>query len=227
VWVAVRWLVVVAVAALVGGCAAPDPAVTVPPPALHREVDQQAAERAVPTLADVGPGYRTSTFTPSAAAREEDAKLNDCLGRPPTVQHETARAFSPNFSAGDARQILAGVTFVDSTATAAADLAALADRGRAADCLRQSLLRQLGRTATVDVNPVEPAPGGPGVVAWRLRVVAGPTPVVLDLVSVVRGRAEVSLSFQDVNQPVAADLQDRLVQPAAAASSAAAASATR
>jgi len=178
---------------------------------LHSEVDQRAAERAVPTLADVGPGYRTSTFTPSAAAREEDARLNECLGRPPTVQHETARAFSPNFSAGDARQILVGVTFVDSTSTAAADLASLADRGRAPDCLRQSLLRQPGRTATVEVTPVDSAPGGSGVVAWRLRVVAGPTPVVLDLVSIVRGRAEVSLSFQDVNQAVAADLQDRLV----------------
>jgi hypothetical protein len=203
--------VLLLVVALLGACATPDPAVTTPPQALHSESDQRAADGAAPTLADVDPGYRTAPFTPSAASREEDAKLNLCLGRPPTVAHETARAFSPTFSGGDARQILVGVTFVDSAATADADLAALADSLRAPACLRDSLARQLGRDATVEVIRVEPPPGAPQVVAWRLRVVAGPTPVLVDVVSAVRGRAEVSFSFQDVNQPVPADQQGRLV----------------
>lgn len=192
------------------GCAQPDPAVVTPPPALHSDADQQVAERAVLTAADVGSGYQVSPFVPSDDARAEDARLNACLGRPPTVQHETARAFSPNFSTDDQRQVLVGVTFVDSSATARDDLAALTG-SQAGGCLRESLHRQLGTSgATVEVTPLVPPPGGAGVVAYRLRVVAGP-PVLLDIVSAVRDRAEVSVSFQDVNRPFPAAEEDRLV----------------
>jgi hypothetical protein len=206
----VRCVGALLVVAVVSGCAHPDPAVVTPPPALHSDDDQRMAEQAVLSAADVDRGYQGSMFVPSDDAREEDARLNACLGRPPTVQHETARAFSPNFSMGDQRQILVGVTFVDTTETARADLTALAG-GQAEGCLRESLLRQLGTNgATAEVTSLVPPPGGAGVVAYRLRVVAGP-PVLLDIVSAVRDRAEVSVSFQDVNRPFPAAEEDRLV----------------
>jgi hypothetical protein len=210
----VRWALIWATALCLLGCSSPGPATPAtppPPPALHSDGDQRAAEQAVLTPQDVGSDYRTSPFVASASSRQEDAALSQCLGRPPTAEHETARAFSPVFSKGDAQQILVGVTFVDSVATAHDDLAALAYPARAPECLRASLLRQLGRDATVEVTPVVPSPGGEGGVTWRMRVVAGPPPAVVDVVSVARGRAEVSLSFQDVNQPVPGEVQDRLM----------------
>lgn len=212
-WSMLMLAIVFTLSACSGGGTVPNGPLTTIPPAQHSDDDQGMAEQALPMVDDVGPGYRATPFTPSSSSREEDATLNVCLGRPPTVQHETARAFSSNFTIGDARAILVGITFVDAADTARADLGALADLVRAGSCLKESLLRQLRSTgATVEVIPIDPPPGGDGVVAYRLRVVAGPPPVVFDLVSAVRGRAEVSVSFQDVNQPVPADLQDRLVR---------------
>lgn len=111
------------------------------------------------------------------------------------------------------------MTVVDTLDTAQADLSALADAGRAVPCLRESLLRQYtgrGTPPTVDVSRTAQPPGGTDVVAYRLRIIAGPPgselPVILDVVSAVRGRAEVSITFRDVNQPVPADQQDRLVR---------------
>jgi hypothetical protein len=208
----------VAACAVAGGCASPAPAppAPTPPPALHSAPDQRAAERAVPTLQDLGDGYAASPFVPSAGDRAEDAQLSSCLGRPPTAEHETARAFSPQFSQGDARAVLAGITFVDSPDTARDDLAALADGQRAPGCLRESMLRQLGRSggrgdAAVAVTRVDPPPGGAGVVAYRLTVQSGPLPVVVDLLSAVVGRAEVQVSFRDAVRPVPGDVQNRVV----------------
>jgi hypothetical protein len=69
-----------------------------------------------------------------SSSGDEDATLNACLGRPPTAPHGTAQTFSPNFSAGDNRQVLGGTTVVDDAATAQAGLAALADATRAGPC---------------------------------------------------------------------------------------------
>jgi len=211
-------LLLVVATAVATGCtstSSPPPA-PVPPPALHSDADQRVAEQALPTLADLGDGYATSPFTPSADSRVEDATLSSCLGRPPTVEHETARTFSPQFTAGDDRIVLAGITFVDTLETARADLAALDDEPRAAPCLRDSLARQLdaagGRADDVTVTRIRPAPGGDDVVAYRLVVQSGPLPVVVDLISALVGRAEVSISFQDPAHPVPADLQDRVVR---------------
>lgn len=206
-------VVVLAAAACSGGGTVHDGPPANRSTAPHSDDDQRTAERALPGVADVGSGYRASPFTPSTSSREEDATLSACLGRPPTAEHETARAFSSNYALGDARTILVGITFVDSADTARDDLRALADPVRAGSCLKESLLRQLRNTAaTVEVTPIDPPPGGAGVIAYRSRVVAGPPPVVLDLVSASRGRAEVSMSFQDVNQPVPVDVQDRLMR---------------
>lgn len=86
-------------------------------------------------------------------------------------------------------------------------------------CLRESRLRQYtgpGTPSTVDVSRTAQPPDGADVVAYRLRVIAGPPgfelPVILDVVSAVRGRAEVSITFRDINQPVPAGQQDRLVR---------------
>jgi hypothetical protein len=155
-----RSLVVVAVCAAVTGCAASAPAGPEPPTALHSVEDQRAAERALPTVQDLGTDYATAPYVPSADARAEDARLSGCLGRPPTVEHETARAFSPQFTEGDARIVLAGITFVDGVDTASADLAALADTARAAPCLRDFLVRQL-QTAGGKVDAVT-ATSSPG-----------------------------------------------------------------
>ena len=66
----------VAVCAAVTGCAASAPAGPEPPTALHSVEDQRAAERALPTVQDLGTDYATAPYVPSADARAEDARLS-------------------------------------------------------------------------------------------------------------------------------------------------------
>jgi hypothetical protein len=59
---------------------------------------------------------------------------------------------------------------------------------------------------------IAPAPGGDGVVAWRFVIQLGPVTIFFDSLLAVKCRAEIGLNFNDVAQPVAADLQDRLMR---------------
>jgi hypothetical protein len=68
------------------------------------------------------------------------------------------------------------------------------------------------------VSQVSPPPGGADVdaVAYRLQILADAdgqrTPLVVDMVNAVKGRAEIAISFQDLNQPLSAEIQDRAVR---------------
>jgi hypothetical protein len=204
--------------ALSGCGAAPTevaPPVPTSPPVAHDDADQRAAEHALPGRSDVGPEFRESPFVPPASAGEDDATLSACIGRPPTADHETARAYSPRLTAGDGTEIAASVTFVDTVDTARADLAALAAEDRARPCLRDLLASQLGTLkvlAAVEVTRTVPPPGGQDVVAYRAVVRTVGPPVVLDLVSTVKGRAEVQASFRNPAEPLPAEVQARLVR---------------
>jgi hypothetical protein len=128
--------------------------------------------------------------------------------------HQTAKVFSEQFSRGDTQAILASITFVDTGRIAQEDLTAL--RGpRAERCIRESFLAQYLRTtgrASVDVSVLSPSPtGGTQSANYRIKVLAkisgGTLPVFVDLVQVIKGRAEVSATFQDVNQPVPSSIE--------------------
>jgi hypothetical protein len=182
--------------------------------------DQQVAEAAILNQQDMGPDYRATPFTPDAQDAADDAALNACLGRPSTATHETARVFSPRFTK-DFQEILGSITFVDSNETAQADIAALRDTPRAVSCFQNWLTTQQSRAggwAQVEVNQISPPPSGADidVVAYRLRILAEmdgeAAPYVVDMVSALKGRAMMSATFQDVNQPVPADIQERAVR---------------
>lgn len=183
----------------------------------HSKGDQQAAERALPTLEDLGPMYSSTPYDP-ARAPAEDAILNDCLGIPPTAAHETARAYSSLFATGANERIQVGISFVDTEKQAQEDIAAYA-RDRAGDCLKDSFLRQLdaaGRQGTVTQARIMSAPGGDGVIAYRLTVeqrgTPPPAPRVIDIIFAVQGRAEVTATFINLSEPVRAEQQDRLIR---------------
>jgi len=178
--------------------------------------DMRAARAAILKLADVGSTYKETPYQPTAQSAQDDAALNSCIGRPPSPVHQTAKVFSMQFSRGDTLTILASITFVDTLETANADIVAL--RGlRAEKCIKLSLLEQYRRTggqAAVSINPLVPSPAGNEPSAnYRIKVLAqtanGTIPEFLDLVQVIKDRAEVSATFQDVNQPVSASIERR------------------
>ena len=122
------------------------------------------------------------------------------------------------FSKGDSEKILASITFVDTNATGQEDVAALQGaRGQA--CTKQSFLQQVaevGDTATAAIGPLIPSPTGNAASAnYRIlaQVSAGPDtlPFLIDIVQVVKGRAEISASFQEVNQSVPASFERRVM----------------
>jgi hypothetical protein len=221
----VRRSAAVVIAVLLLGCEAssPPPGSSSPAPsqapaatASPSLADMRAAKAAILRLADVGPGFKQTPYQPTAQARSDDAALNRCIGRPPSVVHQTAEVFSMQFSRGDSQIILASITFVDSPQTAQQDVAAL--RGaRARACVKNSLLVQYRRTdkqATASIGPLRPSPTGTAPSAnYRIKVLAqisdGTLPVLVDLAQATKGRAEVSAEFMDVNQPVPASLELR------------------
>jgi hypothetical protein len=176
----------------------------------------RAARTAILKLADIGNGYKETQYQPTAQSNRDDAALNSCIGRPPSPVHQTAKVFSKQFSRGDTLTILASITFVDTLETARADIDAL--RGpRAEKCIKQSFLEQYKRTggqASVSINPLAPSPtGNEPSASYRIKVLAqtanGTIPEFLDLVQAIRDRAEVSATFQDVNRPVSASIEQR------------------
>jgi hypothetical protein len=216
----VPWSAAVLLAAVTAGCGShsagtggPATAATAASPA-----DQRAAEFAILQLSDMGAGYRQTHFQPTAQIRQDNAALNKCVGRPAGSVHQTAQAFSAQLSRGSL-EILASITFVSTRQAAREDLVAYG--GPAAPrCLRQSYLTQYERTggkaASVSIGPLHlPLTGQVLSAGYRLRVLAqtagGEVPVFLDIVRVVKGRAEVFASFQDVNQAVPAAVEQRAI----------------
>ena len=180
--------------------------------------DRRAAERAILKLADVGPGFVQTQYQPTVQSERDEAALNRCIGRPSATAHQTAVVYSMQFSKGDSEKIFASITFVDTNTTAQEDVAALqGERGQA--CAKQSFLQQVveaGDTATATIEPLIPSPTGGAVSAnYRIlaQVSAGPDtlPFIIDIVQVIKGRAEISASFQDVNQSVAASFERRVM----------------
>jgi hypothetical protein len=180
--------------------------------------DRHSAEHAILKLADLGSGFVQTPYQPTAQSERDEAALNRCIGRPSATDHQTALVYSMQFARGDSEKILASITFVDTNATAQEDVAALQGaRGRV--CTKQSFLQQVaevGDTATATIKPLAPSPTGDAASAnYRIlaQVTAGPDtlPFTIDIVQVIKGRAEISASFQDVNQSVPLSLERRVM----------------
>jgi hypothetical protein len=195
-----------------------------PPPVastVKSGTDQQVAQAAIMNQHDMGPDYLASPYTPGPQDAADDAAFRACLGRPATANDEKAKVSSSVFTS-DFKVILGDITFVDSDKTAQAYIAALRDTPKAVSCLKNSITEQLSRSggsAQVEVSQIYPPPGGANVdvVAYRLQILSGengqePQPLVVDLVSALKGRAEISVHFQDLNQPVPTDIQDHVVR---------------
>jgi hypothetical protein len=122
------------------------------------------------------------------------------------------------FSKGDDEIISASITFVDTVLDAKEDTVAL-QGPRGERCAIQSFLTQLreqGDASVATIGPLTPSPTGSALSAnYRIRtqVQAGTEtlPFFVDQVQVMKGRAEVSASFQEVNQPVPASLERRVM----------------
>jgi hypothetical protein len=213
----VPWPAAVLLAAVTAGCGSHGAAAAASP-APASAADQRAAEFAILRLADMGPGYRQTRFQPTAQVRQGSVTLSRCIGRPPGSLHQTAQAFSEQLSRGSL-EILASIIFVSTRQAAQGDLAAF-QGPKAPGCLRQSYLTQYERTggkATASIGPLRPPPASRATSAdYRLRVLAQTTtgskvPVFIDVVRVVRGRAEVTVTFQDVNQAVPEAVERRAI----------------
>ena len=157
-------------------------------------------------------------YQPTAQSDRDEAILNTCIGWPATTAHQTALVYSMQFSKGDSEKIFASITFVYTDMTAQEDTAALRD-SRGEKCTKQSFVKQMaevGDTATATISPLTPSPTDGGISAnYRIRtqVPAGQDviPFFVDLAQATKGRAEVSATFQDVNQPVPASLERRVM----------------
>lgn len=182
------------------------------------QVDQKAAKAAVLRQSDVGSAYQEKPYLPSFQAPHDDAIEQRCLGRPPSVTEQTAVAFSPEFTKGDARQVLASVTFVRSSAMATADLNALQSR-KAPACLMKVFTMQLRRaqqaTPRVVLMRIPFHLDTIAVCEYRfratVRTVGGDLTQYFDLISAIRGRAEVQATFQDVNRPADHAFEEHVV----------------
>ncbi len=167
-------------------------------------------------LKDLGKGFQGLPYMTNPRAGQDEQALSTCLGGPPPRQHETARAFSSQFVRDDGRRVQASVTFADTAERAAADLRDL--RGaKAISCLKDLMIKQLRRLSYelhgIDVVPISPITDLPDVVAYRFTVVIDVNDQditqIIDLISAIRGRAEVQATFQDVNEPVESSLESR------------------
>lgn len=192
----------------------PSPSLSAP----HSAADIRAAKHAILKLTDLGSGFTETPYQPTAQSDRDEAILNTCIGRPFTTAHQTALVYSMQFSKGDSEKIFASITFVDTDMTAQEDTAALRD-SRGEKCTKQSFVKQLaevGDTATATISPLTPSPTDGGISAnYRIRtqVPAGQDvlPFFVDLAQAAKGRAEISATFQDVNQPVPALLERRVM----------------
>jgi hypothetical protein len=201
----------------------PTAASSSPPPnksltATPSAVDMRAAEHAILKLTDLGSGFIQTPYQPTAQSGRDQETFNSCIGRPSTTSHQTAVVYSMQFAKGDSEKIYASITFVDTDSTAQEDIAALQD-SRGKTCTKQSFIQQLaevGDTAAVTTDPLTPSPtGGVPSANYRIRtqvpVGQDVLPFFVDLAQVTKGRAEVSATFQDVNQPVPASLERRVM----------------
>jgi hypothetical protein len=190
---------------------APDPA---PSSAAPNAIDQKVAEEAVLRVTDLKEGYKSTPYVRSDQERADDEELQSCLGRPPSVRQRTALAFSPVLSSGTQKRILASVEFVGTEAMASPDLAA--QRGpHAASCIQTLQEQQFSRSgakATVSVKTIRPSIGGPHSESYRITisVAAGngaDLTSFIDLVTVIRGRAEITAIFANLNSVISPEEQ--------------------
>lgn len=189
--------------------------------ALNSGTDQQVAQAAILNRQDMGPDYLAAPFAPGPQDAADDAAFHACLGQPATTTYKTAKVSSSVFTQ-DFKVVLSDITFADSNKTAQAYITAMRDTPRAMSCLQNSIIAKLtrsGGSAQVQVSQINPPPGGANVnvVAYRLQILAAedgqdPQPVVVDLVSGCKGRAKISIHFQELNQPVPSDIEDRVVR---------------
>jgi hypothetical protein len=175
-----------------------------------------AAEHAILRLSDLDAGFTQTPYHSTAQSERDEAAMNKCIGRPTATSHQTTVVYSMQFSKGDSEKILASITFVDSEKTGQEDVAAL--QGTLGQkCTKQSLLEQIkaaGGSATATISPLPLSPTKNMAAAnYRIKALVSTgqetIPFYVDIIQVIKGRAEVSASFQDVNQPVSASLEQR------------------
>jgi hypothetical protein len=187
--------------------------------AVPRADDLAKANRAILKRADLDASFKETPYQPTPQADEDDAKLNACLGLPPSPTYQTAKVLSSQFSLGDKESILAGIDFVESQAVANRDLAAQ-QTSRALVCIKQSFQdqyeRAYGNIRSIDIEKLDSSLARTAQAAnYRLRVYVeqpdGTIPFTIDLLQALEGRAEVAAIFTEVNGSVSAALETRVI----------------
>jgi len=197
---------------------------TVSPPATTatQAADQAHAAALVLQQSDLPAGWSATPHQKTPTEDTDSQQLAACVGAPDPATAYTTNLDGPDLDMGDAA-VSSSVDFVRTPALAQADLAAL--RGaKFAPCVKTfataSLQREIQTSAGttlegVTLDPLAVASIGDASLAIRLigslRVQAQTVAVYVDLVFVLKGRAEVTASFTRSAQPFDAVLERSLV----------------
>jgi hypothetical protein len=207
-----RWLVPV-LAALTMSAACGDGA---PTPA----DDKATADKASLQAADFPAGWKSEPHEKLPGEDEMAAEIAKCLGVSSPSTRATAQVRSADFSSGLATQASAVITFVKTEKEASADAAAFGG-AKFPECATPGFTAQVQRVApegaTVDglkITKIAFPASGDHTAAHRveatIRVGEMPVPINIDLVHIVKGRAEVQMTFVNPGAPFPEDLSRSL-----------------
>lgn len=188
--------------------------------------DRASARAATLKAADFPAGWKSS---PHRRLPGEEAMATDvarCLGISSPSTRATAQVVSSDFSSGLATQATAVIIFVKSDGEAATDAAAYAS-GKFPSCAMPGFKDQIQQVAPdgaevrdVRITKVPFPSSGDRTAAHRvkadLQVGEMTVPINIDLVHIVKGRAEVALTFVNPGEPFPPDLARSLAAKVAA-----------
>jgi hypothetical protein len=196
-------------------------------PASSGSTDTQAADRAkaeklVLVQADFPTGWAGTTAQPNTEEDDEQgAALAGCVGAVDPAVAESATVTGKDF-AKDTGEVSSEVTYVKTTAQAQQDLAAITGskletcvKDFAGDLLQKELEGSGATLVRFDFVRIEADKVGDATEAFRMTATVSADgqnlSIFIDLIFILKGRAEISLSFSEVGKPFDAALQKSLL----------------
>ena len=184
--------------------------------------DRAKAEKLVLVQADFPAGWAGTPAEPDTAEDDQQAAaLAECAGAVDPAVAESATVTGRDF-AKDTAEVSSEVTYVKTTAQAQQDLAAITGtkletcvKDSAGDLLQKELEGSGATLEKFDFERIEADKIGDATQAFRMiaTVSAGGQrlSIFIDLIFILKGRAEISLSFSEVGKPFDAALQKSLL----------------
>jgi hypothetical protein len=184
--------------------------------------DRAKAEKLVLVQADFPVGWAGTTAQPDTAEDDEQgAALAECAGAVDPAVAESATVTGKDF-AKDTAEVSSEVTYVKTTEQAQTDLAAITGsklescvKDFAGDLLQKELEGSGATLERFDFDRIETDKVGDATEAFRMTatVSAGGQTlrIFIDLIFILKDRAEISLSFSEVGKPFDQALQKSLL----------------